>query len=810
MPGVYLAFYLFMLIKHDPDNISLKYLLQYFFENGVLLKNILAAFNKNETSVAPSQLGDNLSVMESDMTVRTVPSSVKVPYASDNVDYEQFLTHPVQILSETWSSATVGGQVTANLWADYLSIISALPIGNKLKNFLFADTTLVIKVVVQGAPYAYGQLVYAFDPSPSRVYEETAAATFAAPQKVRSKLIPHLAIDPSKDGTYEIRLPAPTINGLFSMKVPDYGSYTFNRIVFNPIKSGNASVPSVRIVTWMTLENPHFTGLTLTSSSLVAEKKHEGVLSGPLRTLNTVAKRFRSVPVIGEYATLFSDVAGPAASFLSWFGYAKPNITDVVLPVLNRTVTNYSSVDSRTSSVMLSSATNNSISLSDSFYGIGSFDDMDIQKLCAKPGLVKQFNWSTATSPDTYLFTLPVNPTYQFDLDFPALTHGYELTPLGICAHPCTYWTGDIDVTVEIVASIYHRATLLIAFDPAQPNFSTTPSTTVYQVLKSQIVTISGNTSVTFTCPWKQQQPFKLVDQVHSDAYPSSQQLITSNGKLGFYCINPVTTNGSTDPIEINVYYSSKNIKFAIPATRHIANDRIILTSSEMVPAPMDNEPDDTQSVFLRFFGEDVVTTVKKICTKLSLSLITAEVVESYANNRIVTAVYPVGNIPAQNGGVYIGNGVSFLDYFANAFVGLRGSVSYAFIPTLYAGNLTTGSVVSFCSLISGIQADSSANHLIFTSTNNPIVTQQTAYSYGFQKVHPNVEFTVPHYYPGYFRPTLPAVNPGTYYAEAFALQAQVNQTTAMDNGQLLNALGDDGAFCFFRGIPSSIYLAPV
>jgi len=225
--------------------------------------------------------------------------------------------------------------------------------------------------------------------------------------------------------------------------------------------------------------------------------------------------------------------------------------------------------------------------------------------------------------------------------------------------------------------------------------------------LPNTIVTISGNTSVTMRVPWAQQTPWLFVRSTGSNNAARLDR--SANGYLHFYVVNPVTSNGSSAPLPVNIYFSSDNIRFAAPKPEYIpyytdmmvpaAPDSGVITflSGEVLIVPATEisfgPKSDLRFVGLRAFGETPMS-VKELAQKMVPYISTQITLTTNDEGKFVTistpatlpvglqdrvvipAVAPAANIPGTSAAVEI---PTWLGYFAAAFVGVRGSTRRAF-----------------------------------------------------------------------------------------------------------------------------------
>jgi hypothetical protein len=518
----------------------------------------LAEFNVNDNSqTVTTQLGDNAQILQDYMNTESAVRARPSQGQDATSDFTKYLDHPVQLFHFDWSPTTISSELTGDLVSAY---IAAAPtqFKQKLQNFMYFKATLRLKVVVQGMPFAAGQLVLSAYPRVNSPMIGTVQTVVLVQSAVNSKIVPHIIVDPSKTETYELDLPVCTPGGYYSaIAAYHQGSYTLQSLVFNTLFSGTATSPLASVCVYASLVDPQFEGLTVLLGDFVEEKKEGGTLSTLMNNVSAVAGAAASVlPVISPHLRLFSSITGSTGKLLSMLGFSKPPATENQNFVLTRTCDNYSQKDGKSTAIVLGSSQAQSVSIDPSF-ALGKFTDMSISDICSKKGFVHQLSWAPVTARETKLVSLPISPNFLIT------NPDNVLTPMAGIATMFEYWVGDIDVTIEIVCSVFHRATLLVAFDP-----SLTSSPTFDQaltLLKNVTVGISGNTTLRIPVRYKQPMPWLRT------LYPAQAQNLAPtdihayNGRLHFYVVNPVTSNGSTASIFINVYYSSSNIKFAAP-----------------------------------------------------------------------------------------------------------------------------------------------------------------------------------------------------------------------------------------------------
>lgn len=724
---------------------------------------------------------------------RVVPSNLTGPS-----DFTKFLDHPVKIYHTLVTAATASAVLNPDIVGMYRATISGTPMGSKVANLSYFHATLRIKVVIQGQPFAAGQTVLAFRPN-INMPGLTKVSTPEPLNMVNVKIVPHLILDPSKTQTYEIDLPVCTPNGYYAMKTAAYnpGSYAMEMFAFNPLISGTAVAPSMSVCIYMSLVNPVFEGLTLLSGEFVKEKQEGGTLSATVTSISKIAGNIAPyLPFIGPSVQLFSQVSGLLGSGLALLGFSKPPIVETQLFPLTRVCDNYSQFDGKSTAIVLAGSQTNSVGISPA-YGGGDPNDIVLASLCKKKGIIYQSVFLPSQSSGA-AYALSVHPTKVM---LNGVGDRLWLTPLAGVAAPFTQWTGDLTYTIEFIASVFHRATVLIAWDPVF-NATAPPLDDAIETLQNVTVSISGNTSVEIMIPWKQPVPWLQVLKPTDSALTSTNK--TTNGTLYFYLVNPITSNGSTDGIYFNVYIHSDNIKFAAPSqSRCDFPWKETLLSGEFCPIDKVSfgTMTDLSKATFKSYGEDYLS-VKHLTSKLGLAKSGSADIDPAGISTFIgmrtdnSPVMKVDNTP--------NTFRNFFGWFAPAYLGYRGGIRYSFHAYTALGHDMKKHYWVSHSPTSTPSAVVVGNTGFTSSSVPPTVQKLYAYSNGNRDIAPCMDFVAPMMIPFDFFDTQGRYS--TKYDEVvpYAAVGMPTVTTQVDC-TLSNATADEGNFVWFLGFPTMV-----
>lgn len=599
-------------------------------------------------SLAELNMNTNQNIMHeltaaNQVTVAQTVENVDIPENVSSVyvgteDYAKIIENPVLIDDALW-------EVSDDRNDDLISGTDAVnamfslyaPLEARYRGFYFAEGTLRLSLYVQGTAAAQGRAVLVAIPNTRR---ETSPDGIWTNHRTFNNLriLPHVFIDPSKTASYTLDLPLLGPRGVMDIQGA-YKSWAYYVTVYDPLGSGNDSVPRVNMELRATLIDVKLRGKVVPDAiayGLENESNEKNQFSSGLRRLSKFAG---SLPNLPPTATLFSEIGGKVADLLQEFGYSRQPATHFS-ELHFRTGDSLTQVDGASSSTvvgrsqLISSALGNSLMCgSGNEMSISSLLDYPIPRLCT---IVEH------TIPPGYLLsTIRVTPA-------DAIIEGEHLASM--LFRRCEAWTGQITYSFEFVCSVFHRATLLIAYAPDsnEPSYDEAMNS-----LESFTVTISGNTHVKWTIPWRQPQ---AATQGH-------------NGTIYIFVANPVTSNGSTDPIHMDVMANFKDVTFHFPqssANYHNEQYKIDPYSSDWIESSDFSLVGSDGCELMSIVGGDPVRTLKDLVTR-------AYKVEDYKEDE--------NSYTAYKHAPFVGELVGWFDILTPCFYGWRSSLRYHIIP---------------------------------------------------------------------------------------------------------------------------------
>jgi len=351
-------------------------------------------------------------------------------------------------------------------------------------------------------------------------------------------------------------------------------------------------------------------------------------------------------------------------------------------------------------------------------------------------------------------------------------------------------------IEVECVSSPVHRCTIGVAYFP---NVADTSSTVTFaaasQTVKVSTIQVAGNSKTLFKIPYSQPFPYLICNSGFNTV--STTEKGYSNGRLSFYLVNPVVSNG-TGPVYINVRMGVCNLKLGVPNTALIQTLDVVLTSTPEDVTEAVCIPDP--NFFKKFFGEDMAHTTKELASRGTVT--------SYFEDTVFsTSVYcyelshPTQPLCSATVGTLNRVG-SMFDWISLAYVGYKGSTNLTWYPNISNG----GSVIR--GTRNGFTMDTLPGVGVFVKMVDFFAlgtSAEYAFATTFGRNQNFITTKHPYYYKGHFRPIFPVYSPtGTSTVNGTcAVQNEVLSTSTFPwTAAVASALGDDGQFVGFRGFP--------
>lgn len=450
-------------------------------------------------------------------------------------EYHDIINNPVEIADIEWTVADANFEKILDVNDILNEFVTMYPaMDRRLQGFRYLEGTLRVSVIVQGAPYAQGRVIVSA--VPNGPHDGNGRYDYYTVNNMR--ILPHVIVDPSQSATYVLDLPALGPSGMIDLTMRPY-SWRLMASVYDTLGSGSATSPVVNMEVRVTLINPKLRGKVvpktlvygLETEALGASAIIQGVQRGLQAHLGGVK--------LSTYATLFSQLSAQAAEKLKMFGFSRPVAIEVGSNLL-ATGDAFTQVDGRSNVLVLGKSQQMASAINPELMN-GKVEEMELSYLLSKSILCHKSYIAPAAAPNSLVASLIVSPseTWSGYYDNPSVGSMMDMYCLG--------WNGTITYSFEFVCSVFHRATFLVAYSPTHTDVPTYSE--ALTSLENINVTVSGNTHVKWTIPWRR----------------ASAMTQDNNGKIFVYLIDAIRSNGSTDGIHLDVLADLGKTHFHFP-----------------------------------------------------------------------------------------------------------------------------------------------------------------------------------------------------------------------------------------------------
>jgi hypothetical protein len=611
---------------------------------------------------------------------------------AESTDLGAFLERPIIIYER---SVAVGSDVfdEVNFWREYMR---SGPIRAKLRNFRYIRGTVVLQVYFNASPRYYGKFLAAVN---WRVPGFGALGNYL-PNYIDNilatqTLCTYFSVDVDKA---QLEIPFVSKAEYIDMvATDDPGSgwvdgecgILYVRSMSSLRYAGDADVADLTdIQITMHLKDVELRG---TTSSVIVFPASE---KSPVHHIKNITDK---LVVFGTAAMNVAENLGMIASIM---GFSRENIGTEPGLMRPRVFGNTALCDVPTISAKLSVHRDQSMYIG--YDPLSEHNVKDCESLCSiacHRSFITQFLWQEADAPATHLFSIKVKPCMAGSQD-----NALVMTSMAFAAYPFAFWSGSITFNFEVVASFLHRGRLLFVYDCATSGDYTLNENrcAILDITTDHSVglTVTPNAINTFV-------PSDTPGPYHSIlAYDDFDE--TSYGVLSVYVLNrlsaPESTNGS--PVEILVYGNMENdARFAVP-TPNITDILFVDPASECAPKQtsvlMNNSFEYGADTLGMYFGENILS-VRALMQRFSYHCVVILSGISESEQRVsidipMRGVYrgpagsdnpsiaETGTAPQTSGGQsYNFAYTTPLQYWASAYVGMRGSTRWKFFLQSYS-----------------------------------------------------------------------------------------------------------------------------
>lgn len=650
----------------------------------------------------------------------------------------KFLERPILINTYVW---TVGTMLTQeiNPWS-YLLGNSAFI--DKLNYFKLFRGNLTVTFKINGTPQHAGKVLcsYRYRDRENGYYDASNTAHLIT----RSQR-PHCWLDAADNRTGCICIPwfspeswldIPTmyvgdynadnmgvvnIDSPATLKQSNAGSDTITISVFANFTDVQLSIPTVQVAASSgTYFEPCAKSSKVPKVTSNDEYGSSGVISGPSAVVADIAGKLKDVPVIGIFARATEIGANAVGGIARLFGFSKPRMIDDIKPMRNMPVSNMANVEGMDSVQSLALTAKQELTVDTRTAGFDGEDQLAFKFWKDKMSYLTLVNWQPTDTVNSVIWGTHVNPMLGY-----RLVEADEVlcvpTALGYMSRPFKYWSGSLRFRFQAIATKFHRGRITIVYDPSG---GVTNSSGVYNKTFTHIVDLSEERDFTIEIPWSQAKPYA---EVHDSIFSSWLDDPTSgfvndafsNGCLYMVVATDLAISDGVTPVDFIVSMSAgPDYEVMGPRDNPLigwlpyydpASGSYYEPCSDMeTGSPQDDSPEPVTEIIhigtpnytpmdyksSVYFGERI-QSARQLMKRYTFYKAFKPLNASSAGSTHSTGAYFImpsfpayygysanGNELLATGARFNRTGNSFMNYFAMAFAGWRGSVRYKLVAS--------------------------------------------------------------------------------------------------------------------------------
>jgi hypothetical protein len=572
--------------------------------------------------------------------------------------FKDFFSRPIEIFTTNWAEGTSLTTSFINPWALYFGSNTIAP---KLKGYGRIRARLHIKVLVNGSPFRYGAAMLSYRHLYNRTDEgiNSRKPTFSGGQiagdtintspvlmptsTVATELMarsqrPNLMILPHLNKGGEMVLPfvyykdaislpeyigAPPVAALSNQSyvaMLEMGTLILQNVAdLRSTASAQTTPVNINIYAWA--EDVELWGPTYFAAQGEFEDAAASKPSAIASTIAAVAGSLTWVPIIGTFAKATEMAASTASSILKLFGWSNPPIISGIHAMIPRIgFTNPTPIMSIQDDV-LALDPKNEVTIDPRTVGCEPHDELVVDHWCRRDAIIDRVQWQATDTHGTTLLMLPVSPCH-FIANWVPNTSVTNAVPCGrVTMTPATYaaqmfdmWRGDMVVTLQIVASQFHRGRLAITWDPVSTGSAPAAAYNAGAMV-TEVIDLATSDTVELKIPYLAatgmlgvfKQPLQCYSSANCNWQAWGNRSTSSswvpnvlegcaNGCVYVQVMNQLQCGDVTADVTIVVKTRFENMVLAMPSVDYQQNERGNITNvafANFAPQGLE-EPDDT------------------------------------------------------------------------------------------------------------------------------------------------------------------------------------------------------------------------
>jgi hypothetical protein len=539
---------------------------------------------------------------------------------------------------------------------------------NKLANFRYFNASSKLKIMFNVSPYV--EALFFIGYSPMDAFKP------GAYHMVRRSLpsltsLPGDLVDVQLTDSYEITVPWCDTRDCGVLHETSSTEFRNSRLGIFPIFIHGPAVfnLNIQVYHWfddITLKGPSYRTPVSVDAHLQIAHEGKGPISEVATKVSSVSKVLSRIPIISDFAGPVSWVSDLVGGVASSFGYSRPVVGSAVQPVNIIPGRGFTQVKAEDVSTILAMSNDNEISPSKQAF-MTDIDEMSLEHICSKPGVVAVEPWSSSDAVGTELYIASVDTKPSSTISGTAKV--YLPTCFEYVSMSTGYWRADICYKIKFIKTPFHAGRLELVFHPGESALATGVDTSnCYK----QIVDISQESELEICIPYMFTRP--LLRSVLE--YSSTDE---STRGLGIFCINTLTPLIHPDSVStsIGVVVSkyAKNCQFAGLMSRsetlYLPTDETPITKhvNATLQIAVGTTVNDPKFVVFGESNSDEINTTEFVCGEQLTSL--RQLVKSHQHVNDITTTPTIINHP------YGATWKTYAGRFAPMFGYYRGGTSY-------------------------------------------------------------------------------------------------------------------------------------
>jgi hypothetical protein len=641
---------------------------------------------------------------------------------------DNFFKRPMQITNGVLTNSAFV-QINLPVW-DLYTLNPA--VRAKLRNYTYLRADLHVRIVVSGTPYHYGKLMVSYQPYAQRNANLIDLdALFAINTDVRQMYINYLSqsegattMDIRENKPLEIVCPfistknAHRLYNADSAVLGDTTSYEDLSEAgdlyiwsINAANVINVDTDPARYYVYAWMENVDLgppTGTHVEIRTEARDERETGPIEKVASSARVVSDALQKIPSIQPMAMASSMAFGAIESIASLFGWSRPLLLDTPCYVKNVAFQNGAHTIGTETNYKITLDPKQELTVDPSVTG-GSEDEMSFAHILSRPCYLTTFGWIPDDVPLTPLFRCAITPT----LNSTAIVEGYKVmqqTPMSFVAAPFISWRGEIEFTLEIVCSQFHRGKLAVIYEPNIEQHVLIDASLDLNKQYLNIIDIQETQTVTFKFGWAAARSWLRCSNriaTNTQQYSSTASVLNLGSVLvnnGYFIVVPITDLISPDnnTIEVNVYVKCPDLKVnglsqaALPESRSTgapalveivseANDQ--LATQDVTFQTVNDSLSSPETIAIEHYGEVPVSFRALLKRYVGSTDRYVSLPTTAATAYVVwdVGIYPFQTLPYGVDAPYFTK--DLFSYLRYAYLGVRGGYRHR-VRTQFAGGL--------------------------------------------------------------------------------------------------------------------------